>query len=174
MRARTSEREKFYITSIYHDCVTGEIEQDIETLKIWAQTYPRDVYPHNTLAMRYHCLGLYEESASEAREALQLDPNYVFPYGNLAAAMMRMDRYGEAQTTIQQARARKLDSMLYHLVLFRVGFAQGNQELVNQQINWGKGRLDEVYSFAWQSLTASFGGRLREATASILVDSAAR
>ena len=69
MRARTSEREKFYITSIYHDCVTGEIEQDIETLKIWAQTYPRDVYPHNTLAMRYHCLGLYEESASEAREA---------------------------------------------------------------------------------------------------------
>ncbi len=193
LRERTSEREKFYITSIYHDCVTGEIEQDIETLKIWAQTYPRDVYPHNTLAMRYHCLGLYEESASEAREALRIDPNYVFPYGNLAAAMMRMDRYGEAQSTIQQARERKLDSMLYHLVLFRVGFAQGNQELVNQQINWGKGRLDEVYSFAWQSLAASFGGRLREAdnftqralalaeqrnlreaAASFLVDSAAR
>ncbi len=193
LRDRTSEREKFYITSIYHDCVTGEIEQDIETLKIWAQTYPRDVYPHNTLAMRYHCLGLFEESANEAREAVRIDPNYVFPYGNLAAAMMRMNRYDEAQATLQQARERKLDSMLYHLVLFRVGFAQGNQELVNQQINWGKGRLDEIYSFAWQSLTAAFGGRmreaddftqralsiveqrnLREAGASFLVDSAAR
>jgi eukaryotic-like serine/threonine-protein kinase len=193
LRDRTSEREKFYITSIFHDCVTGEIEQDIETLKIWAETYPRDVYPHNTLAMRYHCLGLFEESANEAREAMLLDPNYVFPYGNLAAAMMRMNRYDEAQATINQARERKLDSMLYHLVLFRVGFAQGNQELVNQQINWGKGRLDEIYSFAWQSLTAAFGGRmreaddftqralsiveqrnLREAGASFLVDSAAR
>ena len=193
LRERTSEREKFYITSIYHDCVTGEIEKDIETLKIWSQTYPRDVYPHNTLAMRYHCLGLFEDSANEAREAMRLDPNYVFPYGNLAAALMRLNRYDEAQTTLQQARERKLDSMLYHLVLFRIGFAQGNQALVNQQINWGKGRLDEVYSFAWQSLTASFGGRmretdeftkraaaiaeqrnLREAAASFLVDSAAR
>jgi tetratricopeptide (TPR) repeat protein len=106
---------------------------------------------------------------------------------------MRLNRYDEAQTTLQQARERKLDSMLYHLVLFRIGFAQGHQELVRQQINWGKGRWDEVYSFAWQSLTASFGGRmreaddfteravaiaeqrnLREAAASFLVDSAAR
>ncbi|MBL8203438.1 MAG: protein kinase [Blastocatellia bacterium] len=193
LRERTSEREKFYITSIYHDCVTGEIEQDIETLKVWANTYPRDVYPHNTLAMRYHCLGAFEESINEAREAMRLDPNYVFPYGNLAAGLMRLNRYNEAQTTLQQAREHKLDSMLYHLVLFRVGFAQDNQELINQQINWGKGRLDEVYSFAWQSLTASFGGRmrdaddftqraislaeqrnLREAAASFLVDSAAR
>mgnify|MGYP000957127136 CR=1 FL=1 len=193
LRERTSEREKFYITSIYHDCVTGEIEQDIETLKIWAQTYPRDVFPHNSLAMRYQCVGLFEAAINEAQEATHIDPNYVFPYGNMAAAMMRMDRYAEAQSVLQQARERKLDSMLYHLALFRIGFAQGNQELVNQQINWGKGRLDEIYSFAWQSLTSSFGGRmreadeftqralslaeqrnLREAAASLLVDSAAR
>ncbi len=193
LRERTSEREKFYITSIYHDCVTGNIEQDIETLKLWTNTYPRDVYPHNTLAMRYQCVGLFEESANEAREAIRLDPNYVFSYGGLAAGLMRMNRYDEAQTTIQQARERKLDSMFYHLVLFRVGFAQGNQDLVNQQVNWGKGRLEEAYSFSWQSLAAAFGGRLRaaddftqralavaeqknlrEAAASLLVDNAAR
>ncbi|MBS1811167.1 MAG: protein kinase, partial [Acidobacteria bacterium] len=193
LRERTSEREKFYISSIYYDCVTGEIEKDIEILKVWAQTYPRDVYPHNTLAMRYHCLGNFEESANEANEARALDPNYVFPYGNLAAALMRLGRYDESIAAIQQAQERKLDSMLYHLVLFRIGFAQGNEELLQRQVAWGKGRLDEMHTLNWQSLAAAFNGQLteaeeltqrsvilleqrnlRETAASVLVDQASR
>ena len=49
LRGRTSEREKFYISNIYYNFTTGEIDKSTEVLELWKQTYPRDRVPYYSL-----------------------------------------------------------------------------------------------------------------------------
>ena len=45
LRDHTSDREKFFITATYHMQTTGDMEKAQETYELWAQTYPREIYP---------------------------------------------------------------------------------------------------------------------------------
>ncbi len=42
LRDRANDRERFFIATIYDRQVTGNLEKEGETLRLWAQTYPRD------------------------------------------------------------------------------------------------------------------------------------
>ena len=42
LRDRANDRERFFIMTIYDRQVTGNLEKEAETLRLWAQTYPRD------------------------------------------------------------------------------------------------------------------------------------
>jgi serine/threonine protein kinase len=46
LRERVSEREKLHITSRYQQYVTGNLDAARKTYELWAQTYPRDYFPH--------------------------------------------------------------------------------------------------------------------------------
>jgi len=50
LRERASEREKFYITDKYYDG-TGQWEQAIQALELYAQTYPSDWAPRVNLSV---------------------------------------------------------------------------------------------------------------------------
>ena len=165
LRDRTSEREKFLLTSLYYDYVTGEIDKEVELLKLWTQTYPRDVFPQNALVTRYLMLGLFDQGVREANISIQLDPNYVFPPGNLAAGLVRLGRYDEANAALATARERKLDSTFYRAILYRTAFIQGNENLMQQQLDAAKGRPDEFGPLNWHSQALAFNGHLKESAA---------
>ncbi len=164
---RTSEREKFLITSLYYDYVMGEIDKEVELLKLWTQTYPRDAFAHNALVTRILMLGLFDQGVIEAKISIQLDPNYVFPLGNLAAGLVRLGRYDEANAAIATARERKLDSTFYHFILYRTAFIQGNENLMQQQLDAAKGRPDEFGALNWHSQALAFNGHLKESEAMV-------
>ena len=42
LRDRASDRERFFITTMYDRQVTGNLEREQQTLESWARTYPRD------------------------------------------------------------------------------------------------------------------------------------
>ena len=42
LRNRTSDPERFFIATMYDRQVTGNLERELQTLTLWAQTYPRD------------------------------------------------------------------------------------------------------------------------------------
>jgi hypothetical protein len=42
LRDHATDRDRFFITTIYDRQVTGNLEKEAETLRLWAQTYPRD------------------------------------------------------------------------------------------------------------------------------------
>ena len=65
LRDRVGEYERLYITQVYYDNVTGELEKYLETLELWKRTYPRDYRPANALAV----IGQREAEKAEA-EAL--------------------------------------------------------------------------------------------------------
>jgi tetratricopeptide (TPR) repeat protein len=77
LRDRSSEREKFYISSHYYGFVTGEDDKVIETYELWKQNYPRDEVPYSAGAFEYGWLGQPEKALTEQLEALRLEPNDV-------------------------------------------------------------------------------------------------
>jgi tetratricopeptide (TPR) repeat protein/tRNA A-37 threonylcarbamoyl transferase component Bud32 len=162
LRDRVSEREKFYISAHYYDMVTGNIEKAIETYDLWRQTYPRETVSYDNLALRYASIGQYEKSLAMCREARRLDPKDLYAYQNTAAAFLGLNRFDEAKAVIEEALAQKLDSFVFHLMLYQIAFIQGDQVAMESNAAWATGKPDEAFITALQSAAAAFSGRPRE------------
>jgi tetratricopeptide (TPR) repeat protein len=109
LRDRTSERERFYIDDRYQQIVLRDTPKEIETLELWAQTYPRDWIAHSNLSLRYADVGQYEKAVEEARQAVLNNPASATALQVLAASYLRAGRLAEAKATIEKALALKLD-----------------------------------------------------------------
>ncbi len=122
LRERTSEREKFFISSLYDEGVTGNLAAARAHCQLWSETYPRDDFPETSLTVIYSALGEYEKNLTAARAAIGLNTGSAIAYGNLAEAYLRLDRLEEARATAREALARSLDGRLIHFDLYLVDF----------------------------------------------------
>src|SRR5215469_13251126 len=110
LRNRATDQERFYIDFSYYRLVMGDIEKAAEICRLWAQTYPRDPVPHGFLGSSTStALGKFEYAAEESRKVIELDPENGMAYANLAQAYIYLDRLQDAEKTLQQAAARKLE-----------------------------------------------------------------
>jgi len=75
LRNRLSERERYYITTLYSETVTGDMERAKETGELWTQVYPRDGVAREKLGTVYGELGEIEKANMQLQEALRLDPD---------------------------------------------------------------------------------------------------
>ena len=163
LRDRASEREKFYITDNYYALVSMELEKDIETMELWKQTYPRDYVAYNQLALRCNFAGQFEKAVTNASEALRLNPSSAPAYSNLSSGFVRLNRFDEAQEIVQQAFARKVESVSLHAQLYEIAFIKGDTAALKQQTDWAAGKPDEYLVSDWQTKGAEFNGQTRKA-----------
>ena len=139
LRARTSDRERLFITTLYQKQVTGNLQQARQTCEQWVHTYPRDAAPHALLSgFIYQGLGEYEKSIEEARNAISLDNGFAPAYVNLASSYIFLNRPADAERAIQQAAERKLDIpelmvMRYHIAFLRNDAAAMDREAAGRQ-----------------------------------------
>jgi eukaryotic-like serine/threonine-protein kinase len=108
LRDRTSHAERFFITFNYELQVTGNLEEAQRTGESWMETYPRVLQAPSLLSMVYQNLGKYEKSVEAAKRAIDISPDFPFGPANLAWAYLFLERYGDAESTVQQAAGRKL------------------------------------------------------------------
>jgi DNA-binding winged helix-turn-helix (wHTH) protein/tetratricopeptide (TPR) repeat protein len=162
LRERVTESEKFYISSVYYWLVTKDLDKQIEVLELWRQTYPRLHHIRNDLTVEYARVGQYEKAIEEGGEGLRLNPNGAFQYGNLGWAYRALGRYDEAKATIEQARARNLDTWVVHLNAYLIAFAEGDQAEMRRQLEWASGKPSEFTFLDSQSWTEMFSGRYRQ------------
>ena len=164
LRARVSEREKFYIESHYYEFVTGDLEKARKVYELWAQTYPRDYVPPNNLGSMYGVLGQYDEDLIEGREALRLEPGSGLGYANLVVEYLYLNRLEEARAAALEAQAKNLDSPSLRLNLYRLAFLQNDAAAMAQQVMWAQGKpgLEDVL-LAYESNTTAYFGRLVKA-----------
>jgi eukaryotic-like serine/threonine-protein kinase len=81
LRDRTSEAEGYFIASTFHKEVTGNIKAAEQSCQLWIQSYPRSEQPHVYLSGAiYPVIGVYEKAVEEAKEAIQLRPDYPISY----------------------------------------------------------------------------------------------
>jgi len=139
LRQRASEREKFQITANYSQIVTGELEKANQICELWAQAYPRDVYPHNLLGVNYEFLGQYEKAIAEMQEAVPLNPDGVILRSNLMDDYVALNRLDQVEITFRQALARKLDHPYLHADMYGVAFIQGDMAGMDRQVAWSIG-----------------------------------
>jgi serine/threonine protein kinase/Tfp pilus assembly protein PilF len=122
LRERTSEREKLYIITHYHQLATGDMEAARKAYELWARTYPRDGVPALNLCVIYAALGDQERALASARQALTLNPGSGLAYFDVAASFAAVGRLDEALATMQRAQAHRLDSPNNHVLRFQINY----------------------------------------------------
>src|SRR5437867_6255631 len=161
LRERASERERFYISNLYYMFATEELDKGIEVLELWKLTYPRDFFPHNNLAFAYLTTGQFEKAIEEDREVLRLNPNVAGPYYRLGLSLTALNRLDEARAVYEEAIAKKLDSWALRSDLYGLAFIQGDQALMQQQLDWAAGKPFEGPILYKEADTLAFSGQLR-------------
>ncbi len=164
LRERVSELEKFHIESHYYQFAIGDLEKARQAYELWAQTYPRDPVPPQSLGITYKNLGQYDKALAEAHETLRLDPAYVLGYASLLSNYFYLNRMDEARATAEEARAKKLDSPYLRFNLYLLAFLQNDVAGMAQQVAWSAGKPGvENMLLANEADTAAYSGRLGKA-----------
>jgi len=163
LRDRASDRERFFITALYDRQVTGNLEKAQQTLELWAQTYPRDHLPHGLLSgFANQGLGNYEKSIEEAQKALAIDPDLTPAYANLAAAYFYLDRPSEAESTLQRASGRKLETPDLLLMRYYIAFLKGDRVGMDREVARAKSEPGaEDWIFHSEALVLARAGQLQ-------------
>jgi len=144
LRDHASDREKFFIENAYYRAVTGNLDKARQNCEVWAQTYPRDMYPHAFMSgIINSAFGRFDAAEQEAKRALALDPDHSFPYFNLAASYIYRDRLSEARATLERAAERHVDLPELFVARFQIAFLESSQTemdrvaaLADQRQDW--------------------------------------
>jgi len=164
LRDRATERERFYIMTIYYDDLTGELSNSNQTLELWKQVYPRDDYAHGILGSLYMIPGQYEKSVAETLEAIRLEPNEAVSYSNLGQIYLALNRFDDAKRVTEEALRRNRDTIPLHLNLYALAFFENNVGAMKQQVNWAAGKPSaEDMMLTLESDTEAWFGRAGKA-----------
>jgi tetratricopeptide (TPR) repeat protein len=144
LRDHATDRDRFFITTIYDRQVTGNLEKEAETLRLWAQTYPRDpVAPGLMSGYATAGTGKYELMIEKAREAIAISPDAgrVIPaYFNVVWGYISQGRPTEAEQALRQAVARAPDAPDAVADAYHIAFLKGDAAGMERQAALAKGR----------------------------------
>ena len=164
LRDRASDTERFFITVSYHLQLTGNLEEAERAGELWSATYPRDLDAYTLLSVIYTNLGKYEKSMEVAKRAVEMNPG--FPPGptNLAWTYLALERYADAEKTVQQAAERHLDVPDLILLPYIIAFYKGDRPGMERAAARGR---DNPESADWmtntQASVLAYSGHLTQA-----------
>lgn len=167
LRDRASERERFFITFSYDRQITGNLDSALRTAELWAQTFPRDSEAHALVSgFTSQGLGQYQKTIAEAAQALELDPDMLPAYLNLASGYLFLNRFDEAEAALRRAANRQLEIPDSQILLFYLAFLKNDDDGMNRAKVRIQGMPDgEDWMLQSQALVAAHAGRLRRAKA---------
>jgi tetratricopeptide (TPR) repeat protein len=144
---RVSDRERFFIDFTYDRQVTGNLEKAYQTLELWYQTYPRGENPNAQGflgGLATHGTGRYERAMEMSQKRIAANPGEVFGYSSLAWSYFLTGRFSEAESTLQRASERKLETPELLVLRYTIGVLNGDQEKMDRAVGLarGKGRAE--------------------------------
>ncbi|HXC42454.1 MAG TPA: tetratricopeptide repeat protein [Candidatus Dormibacteraeota bacterium] len=163
LRAHASEREKLTIAALYYRNVTGELDKSVQTRQELVGSYPHESRAYISLGTDFASRGDYENAIKVTRRALQLNPDHVVSYDDLAGYLLATQRFDEARTIVHEAQARKLDNLLLHNALYALSFLARDAAGVADQDKWFAGRPEETYGLALSSDSEAYVGQMAKA-----------
>jgi eukaryotic-like serine/threonine-protein kinase len=163
MRERVSEYEQLRITGWYNVFVTGDNYEQIETLQLQEQLFPRHPTSGADLALAYNLLGDSKQALAKSQQAVSLNPRFASAYRNLAWALLSLNRYADAKEALARAAQQQMEIMDFHTYLYQIAFIGGDAAGMLEQIDSVKGNPEEYASLDWQMGSAAYAGQLRKA-----------
>jgi eukaryotic-like serine/threonine-protein kinase len=166
LRDRVSDREKFFIDFIYEREVTGNLEKAYQTLETWYQTYPsgEQPSPHDLIGgLSTHGTGRFERAIEISREQIAADPTVVFGYHNLASSLFFLDRFAEAEKTLEQAAERKVEEPYFLVFRYTLAALKDDKEQMDRVVALSKGKHGAEHWVAHaEALALARSGRLQD------------
>ena len=163
LRDGVSEREKYRISALYYDNVTGELEQATQVYELWAKSYPQDSVPPGNLGVIYSELGQYDKALTVTEEGQRLGLGAI-SYSNLVGIDLALNRLDDAQKTIVEAQSHNLVSDFMHLTIYQLSFLKNDVAEMDRQVTWAAGKPgNEDILLSFQSDTEGYYGRLGRA-----------
>ena len=164
LRDRASDTERFFITVNYHLQFTGNLEEAQRNGELWSATYPRDIDAYTLLSVTYQNVGKYEKSVEVAKRAIEMNPNFPPGPANLAWTYLFLERYSDAEKTVQQAVERQLTFPDLLILPYVIAFYKGDRAGMERAAARG---MDNPESADWmtntQAFVSAYFGRLQEA-----------
>jgi len=171
LRDHATDRDRFFIMTIYDRQVTGNLEKEGETLRLWAQTYPRDPVAPGLMGAFFSAgTGQYQLMVEKSKEAIALGPDagQVIPaYYNVVRGYISLGRPADAEQALRQAMARgdQPDALGN---AFHIAFLKADAPGMQRQIVLAKGKPGvEHWVSHLQALTLARAGRLESARESM-------
>jgi tetratricopeptide (TPR) repeat protein len=164
LRDRVSERERYRISALFFDEVTGEVEKATEAYELWAKSYPRDFVPHMNLGALSYALGQYDKAIAETEAGQRLEPTIIGYYANQANHYIHVNRLKDARQTLQEAQQRNFDGLEIRSDLYSLAFLSGDTAEMESQVAWAAGRPgEEDQMLNSDADTQAYYGRLEKA-----------
>ena len=164
LRNRASEREKFFIDTLYYSSTTSDLKETQRVCELWARTYPRDDFPLFTLGFVYASLGEPEKAVEPSLTAIQLNPRNGLTYSNLAQIYLALNRLDEAAQIISRARQSNVGSPSLILYDYQLAFMRQDEPVMRTKLALAQGQAgieDPVLDSS--ANTYAFFGKLQKA-----------
>lgn len=163
LREHVSEHERFFILSLYHEFVTGNLDEARKTYELRAEVFPLDDIPIGNAGNLYFLLGQYDKALSATEEAMRRNPGSRIWNGNLVNSYLALGRLPEAKSTAAAAAAHQLDSPWLHVSLYLIAYEEGNQQAMAQEAAQLKGVAQfEDILLDYQAQAKAREGKLNE------------
>jgi eukaryotic-like serine/threonine-protein kinase len=168
LRERASGREKFFIEFTYHRQVTGNLDKAYRTLESWLQTYPRGEEPpspHDLLGgLSTQGTGRFERAIETSQKEIATHPGIPFGYGNLASSYFFLDRFPEAENTLQRAYERKLENVNHLMMRYNIALLNGDTDQMDRVVARARGKQGVEHRMTQaEALALARSGRLEAA-----------
>jgi tetratricopeptide (TPR) repeat protein len=164
LREHASEREKVGISGPYYWNVTGELDKVARTYQEEIEVYPREGDGYGMLGVLYATQGQYEKAVEVERQAVRLEPDNLWWYGDLASYALALQRFDEARRIIHEAQARKMDALYFHEILYALAFIGADSGAMAEQQQWFLDTPEyENFGLALASDSEAYGGHLGKA-----------
>jgi len=164
LRERTSEKERLVISAEYYRNVTGELDKSLQVYQEWIESYPRDGAAYVSLGIVNAALGEYDKSVEYGRKTMEMSPDSVYSYANLANELMGQQQLDEARKIIQMAHAKNLDDYILHNAAYGLAFEAHDRKGMAEQVQYflSHGPVED-FAYSLDSDTAAYSGKLHEA-----------
>jgi tetratricopeptide (TPR) repeat protein len=164
LRNRASDREKFFIDFGYNRHVTGNLEKAYQTLESWLQTYSGGDQP-NALGLlggiATHGTGRFERAIETSQKEVANEPDFYIGYSGLAHSYFFLNRFPEAEITLQQASERKVGTPSFAVMRYNIAALKGNKDQMEQAVAVAKGKHGTEHWVAHaEALALARSGRL--------------
>ena len=162
LRDRVTERERFSIDWAFDQYVTGDLEKAAQVSNAWKQTYPRTPAPYINLGLIDDYLGRLDEAQANDLQAMKLRSDTARVYANLSGDYVNLGRFKDAESVLQQGRAKKMEQSLLPNS-YQLAFLESDDQQMERNLEQAKGSEFEDLVLSMQSDTEAYYGRLREA-----------
>jgi DNA-binding winged helix-turn-helix (wHTH) protein/tetratricopeptide (TPR) repeat protein len=160
LRGRASDRERLAIDAAYYAAL-GDVPRQADALRLAVQDQPNDAATRLVLAGLYRQTGRYEAALEQARLASTLDPASSQVRAALARALVDLNRFDEAASTVAADAASPSEPL--HALRFELAFRRGDTAAMQREIEWAGRTANDYSAAAWRAHAHDFHGQRRQA-----------